>query len=136
MRLENARLRIGFEPRNGRLVELVDRRSGQSFTRGTDELWALNLLTDSTAITPANARRFIIEHRNNGLQLVWREFGLVAAPQLRVTVTIRLQGTTPMSEWRIALDSVGSLGVETVRFPRIAGIPPLGASEEIRITEE
>jgi hypothetical protein len=133
VRLENARLRIGFEPRNGRLVELVDRRSGQSFTRGTDDLWVLNLLTDSTGIKPANARRFMVGHVNGGLQLVWREFGLAAAPQLRVTVTIRLQGSAPMSEWRIALDSVGTLGVETVRFPRIAGIPPLGAGEELAV---
>lgn len=138
IRIENARLRIGFSAADGRLVELIDRESGQPFVSAPGDLWVLNLLTgDSAGIAPANARRFTATRLTGGggagLQLVWRDFGLAAAPGLRVTVTVRMQGSAPMSEWRIALDSVDSLGVETVRFPRIASIPALGAGEELAV---
>ncbi len=38
-----------------------------------------------------------------------------------------------MTEWHIALSGLGTLGVEQVRFPRIFGIPPLGAGEELAV---
>jgi len=68
-----------------------------------------------------------------GLALVWSDFGLNEAPALRVTATVRLLGDSALSEWRIVVDSPGGMAIEQVRFPRLAGIPPLGRGEELAV---
>lgn len=136
--LENARIRIGFDARDGALVALTDRRTGQRFVTGAGaQLWRLDApsLPDS-ALGPASARHFDWQRlpgAEPGLTLEWRDFGLAGAPALRVTATVRLQGAAPMSSWHVALDSAGTLGIEQVRFPRITGIPALGAGEELAV---
>jgi len=44
--LQNDRLRLGFDPSNGSLLELTDRASGQSFVDGrrATGLWRLDRL--------------------------------------------------------------------------------------------
>ncbi len=56
IRLENARLRIGFIAADGRLVELIDRATGQPFIiGGPADPWVLNqpLSPQSPRVAPA-----------------------------------------------------------------------------------
>ncbi|MBX6364073.1 MAG: hypothetical protein IRZ00_09420 [Gemmatimonadetes bacterium] len=137
--LENARIRLGFDARTGALVDLTDRRTGQRFVGagGAQRLWLLDVpgLPDSS-LGPASARSFAwrrLPGAEPGVVLEWRDFGLAAAPALRVVATVRLEGAEPMSSWHLAVDSAGTLGIEQVRFPRITGIPALGAGEELAV---
>jgi len=139
--LENTRLRLGFDPSNGSLLELTDRASGQSFVdvRRATGLWRLDRLGASdSGLVPSSARSFSWhdlagDGPGRGLALVWSDFGLNEAPGLRVTATVRLQGDSALSEWRVVVDSPGALAIEQVRFPRIAGIPRLGGGEELAV---
>jgi len=139
--LENTRLRLGFDASNGSLLELTDRASGQSFVDGrrATGLWRLDRLGASdSGLVPSSARSFSWhdlagDGPGRGLALVWSDFGLNEAPGLRVTATVRLQGDSALSEWRVVVDSPGALAIEQVRFPRIAGIPRLGGGEELAV---
>ncbi|HSL69002.1 MAG TPA: DUF6259 domain-containing protein [Longimicrobiales bacterium] len=133
----NQRIRVGFDRERGALIELRDLRTGQNFVVGAGQPWLLDLPPGSakTSVSPADARSFRAhpEADGRGVRLEWSDFGLAAAPNLRVVVTVRAQGAEPMSTWRIALAGLGALGVEQVRFPRVTGIPPLGAGEELAV---
>jgi imidazolonepropionase-like amidohydrolase len=142
IRLENRHLRIGLDGRTGRVVELLDRRTGQAFVTGRSDsvgVWDLHAVVGGAArrLTPADARRFrsarVGGPASPALRLTWDGFGLRAAPDLRVTATVRLRADEPMSEWRIRLDGISGLAVDSVRFPRVAGIPPLGEGEELAV---
>jgi hypothetical protein len=138
--VSNPRIRIGLDGSRGGLIDLVDLQSGQAFVTqpgGTAELWLLDLPAGGGRehVAPGDARDFTAEalQEGNGVRLEWTDFGLEASPALRVTVTVRTQGAESMSEWRIALAGLGSLGVERIRFPRVTGIPPLGPGEELAV---
>ena len=137
--LQNDRLRLGFDPTNGSLLELADRASGQSFVDGrrATAIWRLDGLgPGALRVVPSAARRFFwheVAGGGPGLALVWSDFGLNEAPGLRVTATVRLLGDSALSEWRIAVDSPGAMAIEQVRFPRLTGIPQLGSGEELAV---
>jgi hypothetical protein len=140
VRIANGAMRVGFDGRSGRLVELTDVSSGQAFVAAVADAggpWLLDLPSGSSAgaVSPEDAGSFRTERGEDGasLRMVWADFGLSAAPELEVVVTVGLRGGEPMSDWRIALSGLGTLGVEEVRFPRILGIPPLGAGEELAV---
>jgi hypothetical protein len=138
--LQNRGLRIGFDAANGALVDLTDLETRQSFIGAhgaASGIWRLDRLgqTDS-ALSPSAARSFSwrrLTGEGPGLALVWGDFGLKEAPGLRVTAAVRLIDDTPMSEWRIVVDSPGTLAIEQARFPRLAGIPRLGDDEELAV---
>jgi hypothetical protein len=129
--LENARLRLAFSGKDGRLLQVTDRAGARPFLApGGDAsgVWALELYDGVQVVTPAAARRFSwsrLPGRVPALRLVWSELALPAAPQLRVIATVSLAPGAPDSEWRIALENLGSLPVERVRYPRIAWIAPI-----------
>jgi len=137
--LQNARLRLGFDPSNGSLLELADRASGQSFVDGrrATAIWRLDRLDPGdSGVVPSSARSFSwheLAGKPPGLALVWGDFGLNEAPGLRVTATVRLLRDSALSEWRIVVDSPGAMAIEQVRFPRLAGIPRLGGGEELAV---
>src|SRR5439155_17667222 len=59
--LENARLRLGFDPGNGSLLALTDRASGQSFVggRSVTAIWRLDRLgPGDSSIMPCTLIRF------------------------------------------------------------------------------
>jgi hypothetical protein len=138
--LQNRSLRLGFDAANGALVDLTDLEAQQSFIAAhgaVGGIWRLDRLrqTDS-ALSPSAARSFSwrrLTGEGPGLALVWGDFGLTEAPGLRVTAAVRLIDDTPMSEWRIVVDSPGTLAIEQARFPRLAGIPRLGDDEELAV---
>ncbi len=140
VRISNDAIRIGFDGRSGRLLELIDRSTGQAFvaaTAGGGGVWSLDLPAGSTpsSLGPEDAGSFRAEPSADGstLRMEWSAFAPPAAPALRVVVTVGLRGAEPMTEWRIALSGLGTLRVEQVRFPRILGIPPLGDGEELAV---
>jgi len=137
--LQNDRLRLGFDPSNGSLLDLTDRASGQSFVDGrrATAIWRLDRLgPGDLRVVPSSARSFTwheVAGEPQGLALVWGDFGLSEAPGLRVTATVRLLGDSALSGWRIVVDSPGAIAIEQVRFPRLAAIPPLGGGDELAV---
>ena len=139
--LENAGIRLGFDPRDGSLLEFTDRATAQSFlaraARTTAGIWQLDRLTPGvSALVPSSARTFSwhwLTGEKRGLALVWRDFGLIEAPALRVTAAVRLYGDSSLSEWRIVVDSLGPMAIEQVRFPRLTGMRRLGSGEELAV---
>ena len=137
--LQNDRLQLGFDSRNGSLLTLTDRASGQSFVdgRSASAIWQLDRLgPGDSSVVPSSARSFSwheLPGDGRGLALVWSDFGLNEAPGLHVTATVRLLGDSALSEWRIVVDSPGALAIEQVRFPRLVRIPPLGRGEELAV---
>jgi len=138
--LQNDRLQLGFDSRNGSLLTLTDRASGQSFVdgRSASAIWQLDRLgPGDSSVVPSSAHSFSWhvlpgDGRGRGLALVWSDFG-DEAPGLHVTATVRLLGDSALSEWRIVVDSPGALAIEQVRFPRLVRIPPLGRGEELAV---
>jgi len=137
----NDRIRVGFDATDGRLLDLRDRTTGQAFVGGgesTGEVWLLDLPQGSAkaALSPGDAGHFEWERLGEGTEgarLTWTGFSLAAAPHLRVVVTVRATGSDAMTGWSIALEGLDSLGVERMRFPRITGIPSLGADEALAV---
>ena len=96
--LENKYVRIGLDQKHGRLTEIVDLKTGRNFI-AVDQvkggIWQLELIIGdcSFLLVPAQAELFKWE-KNKGelnLQLIWQEFGLESAPDLRVVIWIRLE---------------------------------------------
>ena len=143
IRLENAQMRVVFDAKDGHVVELVDRKSGKAFlTSPADTLgvWDVHVADEGGSarrLRPADARRFRFSRSSVGaapaVRLVWD--GFADAPKLAVTATVRLRAAEPMSEWRIRLDGIGGIGVDSVRFPRIGGVASLGAREELAVPQ-
>ena len=139
--LENRTLRLGFDARNGSLVAFTDRATGETFAgagggNGGTDLWRLDRLHPAdSSVFPTSARGFSwrrLAGEQQGLTLEWSDFGLAEAPALRVAADVRLLGDSAMSEWRIAVDSPGTIAIAQVRFPRLAGIPRR-AGEELAV---
>ena len=146
IRLENARLRLDIDARDGRVVGLRDRRTGQAFVTGIPDtlgLWDLRAPGPAGGavrrVRPADAGLFRWSRTGGGeapaLQLTWENFGIPDAPGLRVTAVVRLRAGAPTSEWRIRLDGIAGLGVDSVRYPRLGGIPSLGDAEELAVPQ-
>ncbi len=142
VRIANDSIRLAFDGERGALIELTDLATGQGFVApaGTlGDLWLLDLPAGGAkaAVTPTDARSFRAEARagSGQVRFVWSGFGLPAAPDLQVVVTVGLEGAEPMTGWHITLSGLGALGVEQVRFPRILGIPPLGPGEEMAVPQ-
>lgn len=136
--LENRAIRIRLDGRDGQLIELVDKANRKSFLTGARDsigLWQLHLRTgaDTTTLGAARATRFRSSRVASGLRLVWDQFGVASAPSLRVVATVKLQGQKPMSEWRLELEGITGLAVDSVSFPRVTGIPAVGPAEELAV---
>lgn len=140
IRIENAALTLSLDGRDGHVLALLDRGTGQQFIGHSPDstgLWLLHVAgaAGGETITPARARRFRATPgpRGTPTELVWEDFGLPSAPGLRVTVSVRTQGDTANTEWRIRLDGISGLAVDSVRFPRLTGIQSLGDREELAV---
>jgi hypothetical protein len=131
-RISNSWLQLGINRANGQLVELVDLASRQNFAgpaSGLGGIWQLELMSwHLLKISPANARVCQVEQLDGnapGLRMVWSDFGLLDAPNLRVEVVARLAQQESCSRWTIAVDSPGQLALARIRFPRLLDLPSL-----------
>lgn len=130
--VQNGAIRFAFDTRDGSLVDMRDIASGYGFVRSSGALWQLEGTRSEVVINPTDAGHFEWRrpHENEAvLELIWSDFGNPQAPALRVTATIALDAADAMSDWHIVLDSLGSLAVEQVRFPRVEHIAALPAEE-------
>ena len=136
-RLVSPGLRLALSSGDGHVVSLQD-WSGRPLAGTASDpagLWVLDLSPGAgrTRIAAADAGRFTWRRRGSGaLELAWD--GFAAAPALRVTATVRMRSDTTTA-WRIRLDGIGGLPVETVRYPRLGGIPRLGNDEELAVPQ-
>ncbi len=127
--VSNGRLGIGIGQAHGDLVRLTDARTHQNFAAAAASgagLWELTLSGPEKLLSPADAKSFhsqSISGKEPALRLTWEQFGVLAAPALRVEVLVRLERGQPMSRWELALSGLGGLGVGQVRFPRVVNIP-------------
>lgn len=130
--VRNGALALGFDARSGALVQLIHGANGRNLVRGGSVLWQLELFeVPGKLIGMTDARRFT--HRMltapRGIELTWSDLGVPEAPALRVVATVTLQGDSAVSDWRIALEQLGELRVEQVRYPRIEHLARMPGEE-------
>src|ERR1035441_921458 len=127
--VSNGHLEIGLGHEHGDLTRLTDAHASQNFAGTASSgagLWELTLLPTEKTLSPADAKSFdcqSLSGRQPALRLTWDQFGLSAAPALRVEVVVRLEPGQPMSRWELGVTGLGKLGIRQVRFPRIVNIP-------------
>ena len=129
--LENAGLRVAFDPDSGRLAEFTDRMNGHAFVEAAamGDLWTLHMLPPCpvTQIAPGSAQSFtyaFLDDHHGALKLAWRDFGVAEAPDLQVVATVSLDPDVSTAHWRIAVENTANLPLASLRFPRIPGIAP------------
>jgi hypothetical protein len=123
-------LHISFHRIKGQLAELTDLKTKMNFVQASHndgELWKVDLLWGSgiRTLTPSQAKSFRWEARmkdRHRLRLIWEDFGLSTAPDLRVEVSLKLDSDISVSRWKIKLENLGKLVLEKVRFPRVMNI--------------
>ncbi len=132
--VRNGAIRFGFDARDGALIEMMHVANGKNLLDGSNRLWQLDLFEQPGKVLSAgDAKRFthrMLATPQRGIELTWTDFGLPEAPALRVVATMTLQGDSAISDWRIALEQLGDLRVEQVRFPRVEHIVR-AANEEL-----
>ncbi len=136
--LQLSGMRIRFSATDGHLESLTDGGGRPVAGAAADSigLWRVELSPGSTpaSIRAAQATRFRWARLASGaLQLTWEGFPGSAA-RLRVVATVRPRADTTTA-WHIALEGITGLAVETVRFPRLTGIAPLGSAEELAVPQ-
>jgi hypothetical protein len=130
MELSRNDLRLSIDSQHGGLAELKDLSAKRNLTGNRSApLWRLEFPPgrNMVAVEPQQASSFHCERLGHGraqrLQLVWDEFRLAAAPNLRVQVTVRLDERLPVSRWHIRVEGCGDLGLYQVCFPRLLDLP-------------
>lgn len=128
--LSRGGLRVGIDRQGGDLVELRDLKAKRDLTGGESAgLWELEFLPgqDLGTLTPGRAKSFRCQGEGYGrariLRLAWEEFGLAAAPNLRVEVRISLDGGAPLSRWNILVTGLRDAKLDRVHFPRLVNLP-------------
>ena len=111
--LSNGQVEVGVGREHGELVRLADAHSGQNFAGpgvSGAGLWEVTLGPTNRLLLPTDARVFHcqpLSGKDLGLRLTWEGFGVVAAPELRVEVVVRLEPGQPMSRWELGVDRLG-----------------------------
>lgn len=130
VRVSNSFLQIGVSAKDGSVLELIDVQTKQNEIAAAQNkfpLWELETVsgTERGRISSAQAKSFRHENLNGtepGLRLVWEDFGIEAAPNLRVEVRVILEAGVASSDWNIAVENLGKLRLSEVHFPRINGL--------------
>lgn len=89
-------------------------------------LWQLEFArSELGSLTPGKAQTFETTSPDGPAtrKFTWSKFGLAAAPELTVTVTVRVEADQPLSRWRITVHNTSGLALATVRFPRLLNLP-------------
>lgn len=127
VRLENAHLRLGFDPGNGALREFVDVASRHNFVAAppiTNTLWVVEAL-NGAKVEPPQALEFRWERvaDGRGLWLIWRGFDSQDAEFAGATVEalVTLDAEGPLSRWSLSIGSVGRMPYQ-IAFPRLPNL--------------
>lgn len=126
--LENGALRIVFDGATGQWAEFTDIRNGHNFVGEAlqTDLWQIDFSTPAgQTLLPAQAGQFTFRPSDKNpvnLELVWQEFGLEKAPEMRVVATVSLVDGEPSSLWSIQVEGLAGCRPQSVRYPRIPSI--------------
>jgi hypothetical protein len=133
--------RIALSP-TGQLTQLrLGARTIALQTDSTAHLWIAHPSPRDSAdtprpITPRDAGRLTttpLTGARAALRLTWDRFA--RAPDLVVTATVTLDPRDGTSRWQLALAGLRSTPLDSVRFPRIVGIPRLGSNEVLVVPQ-
>ena len=130
IRISNQFLQVALNPNDGTVVELVDVQTKQNQIARTENkfpIWEIDIVsgTSRSKLLPAQAKSFRHENlsgKEPGFRLIWDNFNMAAAPDLRVEVLVKLETSVASSHWNIAVENVGKLTLSEVHFPRINGL--------------
>ncbi len=117
--LENATLRLAFDPVHGHLLQMRDVSTGHENLAGDSiPLWVL-VLDDGRMLAPEGARLFEADRLpdGSGLTLSWSEFQ--EDPKVSVQVRVSLVPGDVSASWRIRIDGMEDTPLRTVHFPRV-----------------
>jgi len=126
LRLGNGHASVAFHPETGALTALDDAATGHRHIApgAVLDLWTLRT-ADGAAIGPSAAGSFSASAVDGGLELVWGDFGIDAAPDLRVAAAVAfLDGHDTAITWRIRVDGLGQLAMADLVYPRIGPLAP------------
>ena len=130
--LENNKIRLAIDPKNGTLAvfdDLTYRQSLLDTICPAKSLWQIHFRTN-TGTVPVDmelARDFSFEKKNDSLlTLIWQQFDHADYADLRVSVSVRIGEDQSFSYWKIHLSGIQGKEVESVIFPRISGLRDMG----------
>jgi len=133
--IENDQLRVAVDERDGRLRQLIDRKTGVNLVGHTKQIappWELSLETDGgpSVLLPADAAQFRITGAvasqpadvGRGLTLVWSRFAKPGMLAIEVRVRVSVAPEEAVSEWTIAVSKPSGTKITAIRFPRLFGL--------------
>jgi hypothetical protein len=126
--IENPAIRVEIDSQSHTIAQIADRAGGHAFLfpDSSTPLWLIEMM-DGTVLSPTAAAVFSIEAKDvKGSEciLAWSEFENAGVGDLRVTATIELDSSHPVSKWRIALEGLGNQKPRRIIYPRIGSIAP------------
>lgn len=127
--LENGKIRLGFNLKNGGLTSLSDLSGNyellEDSVRDTSP-WEFELYQPEKQpeiIDIYNASKFSFSKPDSStIILCWKKFRSPEWKNAEVEVTIKLEAGKALSKWEISVNKVKDLKIKQVIFPRIAGI--------------
>ncbi|HOZ49954.1 MAG TPA: DUF6259 domain-containing protein [Candidatus Hydrogenedentes bacterium] len=126
--IESASFRLGVDTESARIVELAKPDSGPNLVDPDADtpLWQVDFgRPGQTPLVPSDAGEFEVlpsDVGDDAFRVVWSDFGVEAAPALRVVVDVALDAATAVSHWAIAVEGLDDARPVSVRFPRVGGL--------------
>ncbi len=130
--LDNGKLRLGFDARNGALIEMKDLIHSIDYIEAsqiTGPPWGIRFLHagEITLLDPSIPSVFsFIRPDKNTLVLTWGDFASLNNKQFRITVLIKLDEDQFLSSWKIMVQGLSGEPIHEVVFPDIKGLKDLG----------
>ncbi|MBS0000057.1 MAG: hypothetical protein KFF73_13845 [Cyclobacteriaceae bacterium] len=137
--LDNQKIRLGFDRRNGALIEMKDLVNSIDYLETdsmTDPPWEISFLQDGTIsnLDPSSPFLFSFSHPDGkNLVLNWENFAGQDNKKLRVTVSVSLEKSRPLSSWKISVEGIEGDQVHQVVFPKIRGLKDQGDQGEEKL---
>ncbi len=129
VQLFNDFLKFTFD-KSGALTGFIESRTGQNLLEARNAptpLWQIDFSssTNQFKISSDQAKAFRSERMGgtpSTLRMTWENFGPLAARDFKVTATVQLDASEPISRWSIAVENFVGLIPGAVRFPMVHGI--------------
>lgn len=138
--IENDALKIAVLRSTGSLDGIIHKQSGVNLqSRNVNNypgIWAISLDSGSGGqlVQNTNASTFsgVISNNASGASLLLKwtgaAVGNLSLPNMTVTAGIAVRTDSPLSFWTIKVDGLGGRQVQSLEYPYIPGIGPLGQS--------
>jgi hypothetical protein len=129
--IDNNKISLGFDRRTGEILYFNDLINNYNFLdtiKHHDSPWQLDLIKSSgkETIDIFNAEKFSFSRPDSlSLIFIWKKFE-GGNENLVVTASVSMDGSDPVSYWKISVEGINGFLVSQVVFPRIAGINESG----------